>query len=65
MATTPQKPLHHVKLTYHDGDTTHTSMAGHLSHEDIYAYYKVGSVHNVGIGPHENPKRLVSVEILD
>ena len=56
--------LRAVKVTFENGDHLTTSMAAHLTDEDIKDYYKVGRSFNVGIGPNDNMQRVAKVDIL-
>ena len=53
-----------VKVHFENGDYLTTSMAGHLSDDDIRDYYRIGKTFNVGLGPHDNLTKVSKVEIL-
>jgi hypothetical protein len=59
------KKLRSVKVNFENGDYINTSMASHLTDEDIYKYYKVGRTFNVGSGDKDVLTKVKSVEILD
>jgi len=40
--------LRGAKVTYSNGDSERTSLAAHLTDEDILNYYKIGRVFNIG-----------------
>lgn len=41
-------PLRSVKVTYDTGDVISTSMAAHLSDQQIYDYFAIGKQFNIG-----------------
>ena len=47
MSTTTNN-LRGVKVTYSNGQSIATSMAAHLTDEDIKNYFRVGRVFNIG-----------------
>ena len=56
--------LREVEVTYDDGSTIGTSMAAHLTDEQIYDYFKVGKVFNIGNGENDKMVKVKSVKIL-
>ena len=57
-------PLRVIKVYYSNGDTISTSMAAHLTNEQMTDYFKVGRVFNVGSGEHDIMAKVVKTEIL-
>lgn len=57
--------LRSVRVTYDNGDTITTSMASHLSDDDIYKYFKIGKTFNIGSGANDLLAKVEKVEILD
>lgn len=57
--------LRSVEVTYSTGDVISTSMAAHLSDEDIYAYFKPGRIFNIGNGPNDKLAKVVDVNIIN
>lgn len=57
-------PLRSVKVKFDKGGEITTSMAAHLTDEDIYNYYKIGSYFNLGTID-DDMQKVVDVEILD
>jgi hypothetical protein len=55
--------LRGVRVTYADGTVIPTSMAAHLSDEDIYKYFSKGSLFNIG-SVEDNMQAVDSVEII-
>jgi hypothetical protein len=55
--------LRAVKVHFANGDTISSSMAAHLTDEQIRDYYKVGSVFNIG-NVTDNMQKVTNVEIL-
>lgn len=41
-------PLRNIKVTFDNGDVIITSMAGHITDEQIYDYYALGNKFNLG-----------------
>ena len=64
MADKKYPELRVVQVTYVGGETITTSMAGHLTNEDIKAYFKVGKKFNIGSGGKDKIKAVKSVQIL-
>lgn len=58
------KSLRSVKVTFSDGSALTTSMAAHLSDEEIKEYYKVGKEFNLGHGDKDKKSKVSKVEIL-
>lgn len=56
--------LREVRVTYADGDVVETSMAAHLTDQDIHDYFKVGKYFNLGSGDRDNMQKVEKVEIL-
>ena len=56
--------LREVEIFFLNGDTIKTSMAAHLSDEEIKAYYRIGKVFNLGSGGRDNMQPIVKVEII-
>lgn len=56
--------LRGVKVTYADGSVIPTSMAAHLSDEEIYDYFKKGKMFNIGNGENDNLQAVEKVEII-
>jgi len=56
--------LREVEVTFADGNVIKTSMAAHLTDEQIKDYYKVGSEFNVGSGSKDKMVKVKSVKIL-
>ncbi len=56
--------LRGVKVTYADGSVIPTSMAAHLSDEEIYNYFKKGKMFNIGVGENDNLQAVEKVEII-
>ncbi len=57
--------LRSVQVSFSNGDTITTSMAAHLSDEDIRNYYAVGKVFNLGKGDKDNKQKVTKVDILE
>lgn len=55
--------LRNVTVEYENGDVVHTNMAGHLTDEEIYDYFKIGKVFNIGNGEHDNLQAVRNVSI--
>ncbi|MEK6829505.1 MAG: hypothetical protein AABY15_05210 [Nanoarchaeota archaeon] len=56
--------LRGVKVTYSDGTVIPTSMAAHLTDEEILNYFKKGKVFNIGNGELDNMQAVEDVEII-
>ena len=56
--------LRSVEVTFSDGDTITTSMAQHLTDEEIYDYYEIGKEFNLGT-IEDNVQSVVDVKILE
>lgn len=56
--------LRGVKVNLQNGDSFSTSMAAHLSDDDIKNYYAPGKTFNVGSGPNDNLQKVSNIEIL-
>jgi hypothetical protein len=54
-----------VTVKYENGDVVNTSVAKHLTDEEIRDYFKVGTKVNVGIGPQDNMQTIEEVIIND
>ena len=59
-----KESLREVEITYSDGSKLATSMAAHLSDEEIKDYYKVGQTFNIGSGSKDKMVKVKSVKIL-
>ena len=59
-----KKELRSVKVTFDNGDSLTTSMAAHLSDEDIKKYYATGKSFNLGNGDKDKMAKVSNVEIL-
>lgn len=59
-----KESLRSVEVTFADGSKLVTSMAAHLTDEDIKNYYKVGSSFNLGSGAKDKMVKVKSVKIL-
>lgn len=57
--------LRSVKVTYDDGTVIPTSMAAHLTDDEILDYFKIGKTFNIGDGPNDKMAKVANVEILD
>jgi hypothetical protein len=57
--------LRSVKITFSDGNAISTSMAEHLTDEEIYDYYAIGKEFNVGRFEEDDIQSVVDVEILE
>lgn len=57
--------LRYVEVTYSTGDVIGTSMAAHLTDEDIYEYFKLGRVFNIGDGPKDKLAKVIDVNIIN
>lgn len=57
--------LRSVKVTYDDGTVISTSMAAHLTDDEILDYFKIGKTFNIGDGPNDKMAKVANVEILD
>lgn len=55
--------LRSVTVKYENGDVVNTSVAKHLTDEEIRDYFKVGTKVNVGIGPQDNIQTIEEVII--
>jgi len=55
--------LRAVKVHFTNGDTISSSMAAHLTDEQILDYYKIGSLFNIG-NVTDNMQKVTKVEIL-
>jgi hypothetical protein len=55
--------LRAVKVHFANGDTISTSMAAHLTDEQIRDYYRIGSVFNIG-NVTDNMQKVTKLEIL-
>lgn len=55
--------LRTVTVEYSNGQKIPTSMAAHLTDDDIRNYYKIGKEFNLGNGEYDNMQRVVGVEI--
>lgn len=55
--------LRSIKVTYSDGSIICTSMAAHLTDEQMLKYFEVGTVFNIG-SLHDNLQTIVKSEIL-
>lgn len=60
---TVTEALRHVTVEYSDGQKIPTSMAAHLTDEDIRNYFKVGKKFNLGKGEHDDVQTVVNVVI--
>ena len=58
------KKLRSVKVSYSNGEIIATSMAAHLTDEEILNYFKIGKVFNIG-NVKDNLQKVTKVEILD
>lgn len=56
--------LRSVKITFNCGDTICSSMASHLTDEEIKNYYKVGKIFNIGSGQKDRITTVKQVDIL-
>lgn len=56
--------LRGVEVTYSNGDVIPTSMAGHLTDDDIRNYFRIGRTFNIGMGANDNLQKVVDVKIL-
>lgn len=54
-----------VTVKYENGDVVNTSVAKHLTDEEIRDYFKVGTKFNVGLGPQDNMQTIEEVIIND
>jgi hypothetical protein len=63
--TEENKPLRSVKVEFENGDSYNTSMASHLTDEEIKNYYKIGTTFNIGLGPNDNMQTVKSCIILE
>jgi uncharacterized membrane protein YgcG len=52
-----------IKVTYSNGDTVTTSMAAHLTDEEMTDYFKVGKWFNIG-SVYDNMQQVVKAKIL-
>jgi len=57
--------LRSVEVTYSTGDIIATSMAAHLTDDDIFQYFRIGKVFNIGNGVNDKLARVTNVKILD
>ncbi len=57
--------LRGVKVTYDDGTVISTSMASHLTDDEIRDYFRVGKSFNIGSGVDDKMAKVQSVEILE
>jgi hypothetical protein len=57
--------LRSVKVTFSNGNTITTSMAAHLSDDDIRKYYAIGKLFNLGKGDKDSKQKVAKVDILD
>ncbi len=57
------KPFRVVKVTFSDGDTITTDMNPILTDDEIYAYYKIGRVFNLGV-VNDKLVKVTNVDIL-
>jgi len=55
--------LRAIKVTYSNGDVVRTSMAAHLTDEEMLSYFKVGKWFNVG-SVSDNMQQVTKAEIL-
>jgi len=55
--------LRAIKVTYSDGSEISTSMAAHLTDEEMLNYFEVGKWFNIG-SCDDNMQQVVSAEIL-
>lgn len=53
-----------VKVSFSDDSELVTSMAAHLTDEEIKAYYQPDSVFNVGSGENDKLVKVVRIEII-
>ena len=60
---TVKENLRNVTVEYENGDVVHTNMAAHLTDEEIYDYFKIGKVFNIGNGEHDNLQAVKNVTI--
>lgn len=63
--STENNKLRRVKVVFDNGDVINTSMAAHLTDEEILDYYKVGKVFNLGSGELDNLQKVKEVILLD
>lgn len=63
--TEENKPLRSVRVEFENGDSYNTSMASHLTDEEIHDYFKVGAILNIGLGPNDNMQTISNCVILD
>jgi hypothetical protein len=54
---------HFVRVTFDDGDFIETSING--TEAEVRAYYAVGRQFNIGLGPLDNMRTVVSLEFID
>lgn len=55
--------LRAAKITFSDGTEINTSLAAHLTDEEILIYYAVGRIFNIG-SCEDNLQRVVSIELV-
>ena len=53
-----------VKITFSDGDELITSMAAHLTDEEIRKYFYPGIVFNIGAGENDKLVTVTHIEII-
>ena len=58
-----ENKLRSVTVKYENGDEVNTSMAAHLTDDEIRDYYKIGKTFNVGLGPEDNLTKVKEVII--
>ena len=56
--------LREVEVRFTNGNKLVTSMAAHLTDQEIKAYYKVGRTFNVGASANDRLTKVKSVKIL-
>lgn len=60
---TLKENLRNVTVEYENGDFVNTDMAAHLTDEEIYDYFKIGKVFNIGSGENDNLQAVKNVTI--
>ena len=58
----PPPPRYVVRVTMDDGDTFTTSING--TRAEVEAYYRIGTIFNVGLGPDDNMRRVVRLDFI-
>ena len=56
--------LREVKITYQNGDVVYTTMAAHLTDQDIKNYFRIGKKFNIGKGGKDYIQAVKKVKII-